>query len=364
MERPPILGELASRSKDEKSVTITSDTAGASIHYTTNGSDPTTSDTLVTGAVSVTQTTTLKARAFKSGMADSLVSEELYTLTAAAPGFSPGTGTYANDQNVTLSSTSQGVTIRYTTDGSNPTESSTQYTGAIVVTQTTTLKAAAFRTGWTPSTTSAATYTMKAVTPSLSPTGGSFGSPQNVTVTGTTTGASLHYTLDGTEPTASSPTVASGNTVLVSQSSTLTGKAFRAGWTASDLKAGTYTISLGTAATPTASPGAGTYDEAQLVSLQSSTSGASIRYTLDGTEPSLSSSLFTKPVLIDWSQTLKAKAFLSGYAASSTLSAPYTINLSNTVEPVSFSPPEGRYTTEKTVTLVVPQWELVGARRW
>jgi hypothetical protein len=62
---------------------------------------------------------------------------------------------------------------------------------------------------------------MKLATPSISPTGGSFGSAQEVTVTGTTSGASLHYTLDGSVPTESSPTVASGNDVAVSQSSTL-----------------------------------------------------------------------------------------------------------------------------------------------
>ena len=37
------------------------------------------------GAISITQTTTLKARAFKEGMADSVVATELYTLTAANP---------------------------------------------------------------------------------------------------------------------------------------------------------------------------------------------------------------------------------------------------------------------------------------
>ena len=53
-------------------------------------------------------------------MADSLVAEEVYTLTAAMPSFSPSATTYNASQNVTMSSTSQGVTIRYTTDGTTP----------------------------------------------------------------------------------------------------------------------------------------------------------------------------------------------------------------------------------------------------
>jgi alpha-tubulin suppressor-like RCC1 family protein len=336
----------------EKSVTLTSDTSGASIYYTTNGADPTTSDTLVTGAVSITQTTTLKARAFKSGMADSVVAQELYTLTATQPSFSPISGTYASNQNVTMSSTSQGVTIRYTTDGSNPTESSTAYSGPVLVDGTKTLKAKAYRSGWTESTQGVSVYTMKVATASLSPTGGSFGSAQNVTVTGTTSGATLHYTLDGTEPTESSPTVASGNSVAVAQSSTLKVRGFKgAGWTPSDVKVGTFYIAQGTVSAPTVDPPADTYDEPQLVSLRTSTSGALIRYTLDGTDPTGNSPVFTRPILVDWDRTVKAKAFLAGWTPSSVTSAAYVIDLVDTAEPVAFSPPGGSYTTQKTVTL-------------
>jgi alpha-tubulin suppressor-like RCC1 family protein len=348
----PVMSPLGGSYNVEKSVTLTTDTSGATIYYTTNGGDPTESDTQYTGAISITQTTTLKARAFKSGMADSVVAEELYTLTAAAPGFSPSTGTYSSNQNVTMSSTSQGVTIHYTTDLSTPTESSTTYTGTVAVTGTTVFRAAAFRTGWTSSTVSAATYTMKVATPSLSPSGGSFSSTQNVTVTGTTSGAGLHYTLDGTVPTVSSPTVVSGNTVTVDHSATLTVKGFHGpDWTASDSRVGTFYISQGTVAAPTADPPADTYDEPQLVSLTSTTPGALIRYTLDGTDPLWSSPLFTKPLLIDWSVTLKAKAFLSSWTQSSTTTAAYTINVTDTAEPVTFDPPEGRYATAQTVTL-------------
>jgi gliding motility-associated-like protein len=49
-----------------QSVTITSPDAGVSIYYTTNGSLPTTGSTLYTGAVSVSSTTVLRARAFSS----------------------------------------------------------------------------------------------------------------------------------------------------------------------------------------------------------------------------------------------------------------------------------------------------------
>ncbi len=348
----PVMSPVGGPYNVEKSVAITTDTPGASIYYTTNGADPTTSDTLVAGNVSVTQSLTLKARAFKSGLSESVVSTEVYTLTASAPSFSPVQGTYASNQNVTLSSASQGVTIRFTTDGTTPTGSSTAYTGAISVTGTTTLKAAAFRTGWTTSSVATSVYTMKVGTPTINPTGGSYSGSQNVTVTAATTGAALRYTLDGSEPTESSPSVSSGSTVAITETSTLMVKSFNGPtWTPSDLKVGTFTISQGTVSTPAATPAAGTYSAAQTVSLSSSTAGALIRYTLDGSEPTSASSLFTAPILIDGSVTLKAKAHLASWAQSATLFASYTINLTNTVAPVSFSPAGGIYTTQKTVTL-------------
>lgn len=68
-----------------QSVTITTATSGASIRYTTDGSTPgATAGTLYSGPVNIATTTTLKAIAYKSGLADSPVSSATYTF--AAPG--------------------------------------------------------------------------------------------------------------------------------------------------------------------------------------------------------------------------------------------------------------------------------------
>ncbi len=80
--------------------------------------------------------------------------------TVAKPIFSPEGGTYTTAQTVTISSTTLGVTIVYTNDGSDPISSSTVYTSPILISATTTLKAKAFRTGFADSQTAGVTYTI------------------------------------------------------------------------------------------------------------------------------------------------------------------------------------------------------------
>ncbi len=65
-----------------KSVSITCATKGATIYYTTDGSEPTTNSTEYTAPFSITETTTVKAVAVKTGMVDSDVVSATYTLSA------------------------------------------------------------------------------------------------------------------------------------------------------------------------------------------------------------------------------------------------------------------------------------------
>ncbi len=82
------------------------------------------------------------------------------TNTCATPTFNLAGGTYAYAQNVTISCATSGAAIRYTTNGSDPTVSSTSYSNPINIASTTTLKAKAFKSGWTDSAIAAATYTI------------------------------------------------------------------------------------------------------------------------------------------------------------------------------------------------------------
>ena len=70
---------------------------------------------------------------------------------------------------MTISDTSSGVSIYYTTDGSTPTTASSLYTAPISVSTTTTIKAIAAGSGWTTSAVGSATYTIQVATTPAAP---------------------------------------------------------------------------------------------------------------------------------------------------------------------------------------------------
>jgi uncharacterized repeat protein (TIGR02543 family) len=88
----------------------------------------------------------------------------------------------------------------------------------------------------------------------------------------------------------------------------------------------TYTEGSGTptCATPTFSPAAGSYEGTQNVTI-SSTAGATIYYTTDGSTPSTSSSVYSSPIAVSADMTIKAYAVKADYDDSEVATAAYTI---------------------------------------
>ena len=80
----------------------------------------------------------------------------------ATPTFMPAAGSYSSAQSVTISCTTSGATIHYTTDGTTPTTSSPTYSGSIDVSSDMTIKAIAEKSGMTNSDVASATYTITA----------------------------------------------------------------------------------------------------------------------------------------------------------------------------------------------------------
>jgi alpha-tubulin suppressor-like RCC1 family protein len=310
----------------EKVVTVTVLTTGATIHYTVTGADPTESDPVIASGATVTidQTRTLKARAWKTGFPTSNVASATYTLQVATPLFSPTPTTYTTPQNVSMTTTSPGATIRYTTDGSTPTEASAAYTGPISVGTYTPFRAIGFRANWDPSPMNIGTYSMNFGTlaaPSFDVGTGTYTSQAVVTMTAMS-GTAIRYSTDGSTPIASS-TLYTGP-VTVSTSLTLKARAFHVDWTMSPVTSHTYAIVV---ATPTFSPTAGTYPAGQLITVATATSGATLRYTLNGAEPTANDPIVTSGGTIQaGNYTVKVKGFKTGVTTSATATATYAIS--------------------------------------
>ncbi len=87
------------------------------------------------------------------------------------------------------------------------------------------------------------------------------------------------------------------------------------------------------ATAPTFSPGAGVYVGSQGITLSSSTSGAVIHYTLDGTTPTAISPVYAGPLSITSTTTVKAMSMVAGQTQSSTATAQYQIVLPTAATP-------------------------------
>ena len=126
-----------------------------------------------------------------SGTQTIALSGSTSTSPAATPTFSPASGTYTTIQSVTISDTTSGATIYYTTNGTAPTTGSTPYSGPITVSSTETIEAIAIASGYSQSAAVTAAYTINlpAATPSFSPAAGTYASAQSVTISDTIIGS-------------------------------------------------------------------------------------------------------------------------------------------------------------------------------
>ena len=145
----PVISLASGTYTSVQTVTITDASPGATIYYNNVGGYG--YGVQYTGPITVTQSETLQAYATETGYVESANATATYTVNlppATAPVLSLAPGYYPNTQTVTLSDTTPGAAIYYTTNGSWPTTSSTQYTGVITVSTSETLVASAIAYGY------------------------------------------------------------------------------------------------------------------------------------------------------------------------------------------------------------------------
>ena len=417
----PTFNPAAGTYTEAQNVTIACATEGATIYYTLDGTTPTTASSVYSTAIAISQTTTVKAMAVKTGMTNSQVATAEYTInlpvpTVATPTFNPAAGTYTEAQNVTIACATEGASIYYTLDGTDPTTASSVYSTAIAISQTTTVKAMAVKTGMTDSEIASASYTINTPTPGQETTYTLITSVSDLTVGDKYLIVALNgeeYDAMGKQNTGNRSGVSvtnSSNSITITPAATDSDSApfeFTLGqegeyWTLYDAVTGGYlyaasssqnqlktqatndengewsiefntdgtaevvahgsntrnymrfnpnngnpifssyastssvvtrvsfykaggTPSVPTVATPTFSPIAGTYTEAQSVTIACATEGASIYYTLDGSTPTASSTLYTAPIAVATTTTIKAIATKEGYNNSAVATAEYEI---------------------------------------
>jgi N-acetylneuraminic acid mutarotase len=115
----------------------------------------------------------------------------------------------------------------------------------------------------------------------------------------------------------------------------------------------TVTLNVSSAtpvATPTFSPPGGTYTSAQSVTIGDTTPGATIYYTTDNTTPTVSSNVYSGPIAVSSSETIRAIAVASEYPQSALATATYTVNIPVAAAP-TFSLASGTYATAQTVAM-------------
>jgi N-acetylneuraminic acid mutarotase len=162
-------------------------------------------------------------------------------------------------------------------------------------------------------------------TPTFSPAPGSYTTPQAVSISDATSGAAIQYLING-----NGPSVPYTGPLSVSSSETITAIANASGYASSNLAVGNYSLQITPTATPTFSPGSGTYSTAQTVTISDTTPGVVIYYTTDRSVPTVHSNVYSGPVTVSSSETIQAIAVASGYGASPLASAVFTIGSGGT----------------------------------
>lgn len=163
-----------------------------------------------------------------------------YTV-AGVPAISitPDSGTFTNSVQVSIQNPGGVGIVRYTTDGSDPTSTSTAYTTSFTLTQTTAVKALLFVNGYPASDIVTATFT-RYTPPDIQfvPPGQLFTNQISVTLVNNVGAGVIRYTTDGTAPTSNS--VAYTGSITLTVGTTINAQVFLNSYAVSAVYGGTY----------------------------------------------------------------------------------------------------------------------------
>ncbi len=275
--------------------TMTCTTPNSRIYYTLDGSTPTAESFLFTSAVTMTASCTVKAIAVRDNFNNSAVTSMSFdkaSNTVSTPQFTK------NDNAVSIMVTqTEGTTIYYTLDGTTPTTASAIYTEPVQMTENCTLKVLAMNDKLF--TSEVAEYEVnwfKVETPVIA-FDGIF-----ATMTCATPNSRIYYTLDGTSPTAESFLFTSA--VTMTASCTVKAIAIRDNFNNSAVTS----VSFDKASNTVAMPQFKRNGNLITITTTTETEGTTIYYTVDGSDPTAESAVYSEPVQMVENCTLKAVA--------------------------------------------------------
>lgn len=278
-------------------LSMSTTTEGATIYYTTDGSVPDNTSTIYTSPIQLNADCTVQAIAIRENWNASNVSSYVFNLTnvtADSPLFS------RSGNSITIQAPTDGTTIYYTTDGTDPTTTSTAYTAPIEVTENMVIRAIAAGAGYNES--PVAVYTVNwfksaAVVFDFS--------NLQLTMSTTTENATVYYTTDGSIPTANSTPYTAP--VALTEDCDVRAVAIRGNWNPSDITLFQFSRANYTAPTPLFSR------NGDVLTLSTGNANVTVYYTLNGDVPTAASTPYTAAINLDANCIVRAIAVGNGY---------------------------------------------------
>lgn len=283
------------------------------IYYTTDGSEPTEKSLVYTSAITIEDDMTVKAVAVADGWESSIVTEKSYKVYVTETPYVVKKKN-GNCMNLELKSETPDAVIYYTIDGALPTVESTVFENAFDVDKDTTVRAFAISDKRKNSKIMTNTILVRhAKTPTANVMSG-FVEINSEIVLETEEGASIYYTTDGSEPTEQS--ILYNAPIKIDRNTTIKAYAVKDDYLDSEVV--TYDYKLLKASNPDIMFGEDIMG-GKTVELSSDTADAKIYYTIDGSEPNETSTLYESAVSIYDDTTVKAIAIKKGYLNSNVM---------------------------------------------
>ena len=350
--------------EDYADITLTSNPNDAVMYYTLDGSNPSASTNtnrfLYTDTFRITENATLKVYTTADRYNSSLTSQNVYVnmakqpkLEVSGPSYGVYSSTYLKSGSYVTLKSPNGVKIKYTLDGSEPTEENgIDYTSPICIDTDTTIKAYCYGEGYENSlveTFNVYIFNVMSKVMTQNVNGG-----KNITII-PIAGANktyytqmgtyfkdftVYYTTDGTEPTPETAKIymqvdSNGDYVVKPKDEWFTDKdiTVKVLVVANNCNPGNVVsedITVKKLNKPSHMPAETTIYKNSYISLESAEPGAKIYYTTDGTEPTIKSPVYEAPFTIADDTTIKMIAVKPGMATSDMVSVNYTLKRTET----------------------------------